>query len=82
MKKLFPSIYYFDSPYEAIKNSDCLVILTEWQEIKELDFNKVASLCNKKIIIDTRNICDITQLNKHDFKYLRLGSFQDFNCKG
>ena len=69
MKKLFPTVHYFDSPYEAIKNSDCLVILTEWQEIKELDLNKVASLCNRKIIVDTRNIYDKDQLKHYNFKY-------------
>ena len=46
MKELFPHVHYFDSPYEAIKDTDCIVVLTEWEEIKEIDFDKVAVLCN------------------------------------
>lgn len=69
MKKLFPSVQYFDSPYDAIKNSDCLVLLTEWQEIKELDLNKVASLCGKKIVIDTKGIWDTQKLRQLNFTY-------------
>ena len=74
MKELFPHIQYFDSPYEAIKDTDCIVVLTEWKEIKEIDFDKAALLCNKRVIIDTRNIYDTHMLKKHNFTYLNMGS--------
>ena len=74
MKKLFPHIQYFDSPYEAIKDTDCIVALTEWEEIKKIDFDKVALLCNKRVIVDTRNMYNVEVLRKHNFTYLNMGS--------
>ena len=79
MKKLFPHIYYFDSPYEAIKDADCIVALTEWEEIKNIDFDKVVTsgnkrtFCNQKILVDTRNIYDIETVKKYNFTYLNMG---------
>ncbi len=73
MKKLFPHIQYFDSPYEAIKDTDCIVALTEWEEIKKIDFDKVALLCNKRVIVDTRNMYNVEVLRKHNFTYLNMG---------
>ena len=73
MKKLFPSVFFFESPYEAVKNVDCIIVLTEWDEIKNLDLNKVALLCNNKILIDTRNIFNPENLGKFGFTYLNMG---------
>ena len=73
MKKLFPSVSFFESPYEAVKNTDCIIVLTEWDEIKELDLNKIGLLCNHKILIDTRNIFKIENLRGNGFIYLNMG---------
>jgi UDPglucose 6-dehydrogenase len=56
MKQVFPDITYCDNPYEVAKNSDCLVILTEWPEFRKLDLKKIKNLLNQPIIIDGRNI--------------------------
>ncbi len=72
MKKIFPTIQYFNSPYEAIEDSDCIVVLTGWKEIKELDLEKVTRLCNKKLLIDTRDLFDRDLLEKYEFTYLKM----------
>ena len=74
MSKLFPQIEYFDCPYEAVKNTDCIVALTEWDEIKKLDFEKISKLCHKKVIIDTRNMYDIKELKKQNFTCVTMGN--------
>ena len=74
MKKLFPDVVYCDSPYEAIKDTDCIVVLTEWDQIRNIDFNKVVSLCRKKVVVDTRNVFDAALLEKYGFRYVNMGA--------
>lgn len=56
MKSHFPTLTYFTSPYEAIDNADCILILTEWPQIKELSLKKIASLVKSKKIIDPKGL--------------------------
>lgn len=60
-------------PYEACKGSDCLLIITEWDEFKELDFTKVKKLLKRPLIIDGRNIYDPKKLSKLGFVYIGIG---------
>ena len=73
MKKVFDQIHCFDSPYDAIRDTDCIIVLTDWHEIKNLDLHKVSQLCNKKLLIDTRNIFDPETLKKYGFTYRNMG---------
>lgn len=67
MKKIFPSIAYFECPYDALENTDLVVVLTECETLEELDFNKVESLCRQKKIIDARNMYNPMMLKRHGF---------------
>jgi UDPglucose 6-dehydrogenase len=62
-------ISYFDDANEASKDSDALVILTEWDSFKELDYNKMTV----PVIIDYRNLLSKSQI-RDNCKYYRLGS--------
>lgn len=73
MQQLFPEINYFDSPYEASENADCIVALTEWDEIKNIDLEKLSQCCKKKRLIDTRNIYDVKKLNYYGFDFINMG---------
>ncbi len=73
-RELFPDINYFDSPYQAMQDADCIVVLTEWDEIKKINLERVASLCKRKVIIDTRNIFDTNALKNHGFTYINMGA--------
>jgi len=59
--------------YEVAKDSDCLLIVTEWNEFKELDFKKIKKLMRQPIIIDGRNIYDPKEMKKLGFKYVGIG---------
>ncbi len=72
-RKIFPSINYFDSVYSALEDSDAVLLITEWNEFKEMDFEKVKKTMNKPIIIDGRNIYDRKTLEKAGFKYEGIG---------
>jgi UDPglucose 6-dehydrogenase len=73
MKQVFPDITYCDNPYEVAKNSDCLVILTEWPEFRKLDLKKIKNLLNQPIIIDGRNIFEPQKMTKLGFVYKCIG---------
>ncbi len=73
MSKLFPKVMYYDSPYDAAKESNCIVVLTEWEEIKKIDMKKVAHICATKKIVDTRNIFNPLELCAFDFEHINMG---------
>ncbi len=63
-----------DSCIEAIEKSNCLVILTEWEEFRKLDWSMVYSLMNKPAyIFDGRNLLKDFDLNKIGFEYYSIG---------
>ncbi|MBD5405037.1 UDP-glucose/GDP-mannose dehydrogenase family protein [bacterium] len=66
-------INYADNMYEALKDANVLAILTEWEEFKNLDLNKVAKLMRNKNIIDCRNLIDIENASTNGFNYKGIG---------
>lgn len=70
---------YFDhlncasSMYEAIENSDAIIIITEWPEFAELDIVKAKNIVNQPVIIDLRNIIDSKYVQDCGFKYYSIG---------
>lgn len=72
-KKELPDIQYCKSPYEVARKSECLVIITEWNEFKELDLVKIKKLLKQPLIIDGRNIYDPKKMKKLGFKYISIG---------
>lgn len=74
IKNIFQNkIKYAENPYKAIENKDGLVILTEWNEFKQIDLNKVKKLLKKPIIFDGRNIYQPETMKKLGFKYYSVG---------
>jgi UDPglucose 6-dehydrogenase len=76
MKKaqdLLTDVKFCHGPYEACKGSDCLLVITEWNEFKELDFDKVKKLLRRPILIDGRNIYESEVLKKKGFTYIGIG---------
>ncbi|RUM60287.1 MAG: nucleotide sugar dehydrogenase [Persephonella sp.] len=73
---LFPEssrLKYAYDKYDAVKYADGLVILTEWDEFKNVDFEKIKSLMHTPIIIDGRNIYDLEDMKKYGFEYYSIG---------
>ncbi|WP_392563069.1 UDP-glucose dehydrogenase family protein [Orbus sturtevantii] len=66
-------IEYANSAYDAMCGADILVILTEWDEFKLLDLDKVKSLLKHNIIIDLRNVLSAEDVVKADLQYLGIG---------
>lgn len=66
-------IEYGKSPYEVLKESDALLLITEWNEFKDPDFYLIKKLLKNPIIFDGRNVYDEIYLNKKGFEYHQIG---------
>ncbi|MFH1249432.1 MAG: UDP-glucose/GDP-mannose dehydrogenase family protein [archaeon] len=72
-KGIFKDIEYCKNPYDAAKDADALVILTDWPEFKDLDLTVIKEKLKGNIIIDGRNIFNKERMKKLGFKYLSVG---------
>jgi UDPglucose 6-dehydrogenase len=72
-KLMGKSIEYSSDPYEALKEADALVLMTEWSEFHLPDFRRMAELMKGKVIFDGRNIYDPAEIRKMGFEYFGIG---------
>lgn len=66
-------IEYTQNAYETLKNADALILLTEWNEFRRPDMEKVKDLLKKPIIFDGRNIYNAKRLKECGFEYYQIG---------
>ena len=64
---------YKKDAYEVAKEADLLIVLTEWNEFKELDFSNIKNEMNTPNIIDGRNLYDPEQMKAKGFNYIGIG---------
>lgn len=72
-KKIFPNITYCQSSYDAANGADALVIVTEWNEFKLLNLERIKELMKRPIIFDGRNIYDKKRVKALGFEYYGIG---------
>ncbi len=72
-KKIFNKIDYGQDPYEAAKGSDALLILTEWNQFRNLDLNRLKRIMKVPVFIDFRNIYDPLKMRAKGFQYIGVG---------
>ncbi|MDD2822910.1 MAG: UDP-glucose/GDP-mannose dehydrogenase family protein [Candidatus Daviesbacteria bacterium] len=74
VKKLFgDKIQYEETPYLAVTDASAALLITEWNEFKELDLEEIKRLMKKPIIFDGRNIYDPQEVRKLGFIYHSIG---------
>ena len=72
-KRILKNIEYCKDAYSAAKDSDILIVMTEWNEFRQLDLQKIKNLMRKPIILDGRNIYDPKIASEIGFLYLGVG---------
>lgn len=72
-KSLLRNVHYAANSYAAAVNADCLVIVTEWDVFRELDFDHLKSIMAAAVLVDLRNIYDPIQLARHGFRLIGIG---------
>ena len=72
-RDLMPFIEYVADAYEVAEGADALVIVTEWNEFRQLDFDRLKKLMRTPVVIDCRNVYDPEVLERHGFSYVGVG---------
>jgi UDPglucose 6-dehydrogenase len=72
-RKVLSGITFCKDAYSAAKGSDCLIIVTDWNEFKEMDLKRVKRLMKQPVIADGRNIYNPSVVRKLGFKYIGIG---------
>ncbi len=73
-KHLLPEkVEYCDGPYDAATNADAIVIITEWNIYRALDFERLSHSMKVKSLIDLRNIYKASELQSLGFQYVGIG---------
>lgn len=72
-KRVFPLITYSKDPYAVLSGAHALVIMTEWDEFRNLDKQRMKSLLAVPAIIDARNMYDPAEIVKQGFRYVCIG---------
>jgi len=72
-------VTYHEKAYEAIKGADALLIITEWNEFRNPNFDKMKDALNQPVIFDGRNIYDSAEMKELGFIYYGIGRGRDGN---
>jgi UDPglucose 6-dehydrogenase len=72
-KPILPNVEMFDEPYKMSDGCDALMVVTEWNEFKQLDLEKIKGLLKSPIIYDGRNIYDPKLMKEMGFNYRAVG---------
>jgi UDPglucose 6-dehydrogenase len=72
-RPLLPEVEMCRDPYSLAEGCDALMVLTEWNEFKQLDLERIRDIMKQPVIFDGRNIYDPVQMSEVGFHYRGLG---------
>ena len=72
-KTLLKGVTFCRNAYEVARGADCLALVTEWNEFKELDFVRIKKLMLQPVIADGRNLYDPERMRRLGFRYVGMG---------
>jgi UDPglucose 6-dehydrogenase len=72
-RQVFKKVAYGKDAYDAAKGSDAVVIITEWNQFRNLDLGRLKNLMKTPVFIDLRNIYEPGKVREIGFKYVAVG---------
>lgn len=72
-KHMLENIHWCENAYETMDDADALVIITEWNEFRALDLDRVKSLMRAPVLVDLRNIYEPSEMADNGFEYHSIG---------
>jgi UDPglucose 6-dehydrogenase len=72
-RQMLRDVAFKDGPYEAATDADALVILTEWDQFRALDLDRVKLLMRQPLVVDLRNIYRPAEMQARGFTYVSVG---------
>jgi len=70
---MLEGVAYAGGPYDCAAGADALVIVTEWDQFRALDFPRLRDLMRRPVLVDLRNIYRHEEVTRHGFRYLSIG---------
>jgi UDPglucose 6-dehydrogenase len=73
-RKILPAeVVYFDDPYQACTGTDGVVLMTEWNQYRALDLEKLKATMKTPLFVDLRNVYDAKEMRTRGFSYVGVG---------
>ena len=72
-KQLLPDVTYSRDAYEAARGADAILLLTEWDKFRSVDWARLGNLVERPLVIDGRNLLSREELTAHGFQYVGVG---------
>jgi len=72
-RDVLPDIRYCADPYEAAQGAAAILMVTEWDEFRQVDWKRVRSVVEHPLIVDGRNMLDSKEVGRHGFHYISVG---------
>jgi len=72
-KPLLKDVQFATGPYDCVQNADAVVIVTEWDQFRALDFGRIKDALKAPVVIDLRNIYNPAEMKAHGFTYVSVG---------
>lgn len=74
VRKIRQDFQFCEGPYEAAEDADAVVLVTEWNEFKQLNFERMGASMKSRVLFDGRRIYSKAQMTKAGFDYFTIGS--------
>jgi len=71
--KVLRDVTYCSNPYEACEGADAVLLMTEWNEYRALDLDRIRSLLREPVFVDLRNVYRAHIMEQHGFRYYSVG---------
>jgi UDPglucose 6-dehydrogenase len=72
-KAIFPDIAYHEDPYEALRGAEAAVVCTEWNEYRNLDWQRAGAVMSRQLVVDGRNLYSPARMRELGFEYYSFG---------
>jgi UDPglucose 6-dehydrogenase len=72
-QQVLPGVTYCSSVYEAAKDAVAIVIATEWNEFRDLDWDELRKVVARPLVVDGRNMYDPSEITARGFEYVSVG---------
>ena len=81
-RRLGDRVEFVDLSYEALRDADALAVLTDWNEYRHPDFERMRSLLRRPLIVDGRNLYTPTKMQQLGFEYYSIGRGDPVTASG
>ncbi len=72
-RAVLPNVNYCTDPYEAAQGADAVLVVTEWNEFRQIDWDRLSTVVERQLIVDCRNILNASEAANHGFHYFSVG---------